>query len=196
MKTDSLALRVQRINAPVNRRLLALFGKKKEPGEVYGLLSKFILVEGKRLRPALCISSCKAAGGSAADAICAATAIEMFHNFTLIHDDIEDASIMRRGGPCLHIRHGLPLALNAGDGLFMLVWREALRIKGKKSVEAQQRLLASFTQVLEGQAVELGWHRSGRFDIDEREYYQMAGGKTGALIAVSCEVGALLGGAD
>lgn len=196
MKTNSVALRVLEINAPVGRRLEELFGKRRKPREVYGLLSEFLLVEGKRLRPALCIASCVAVGGKAKDALCAATAIEMFHNFTLIHDDIEDGSLMRRGRQCMHIKHGLPLALNAGDGLFMMVWREALCIQGSKSVEAQKRLLSAFTQVLEGQAVELGWHRNDQWKISESEYYRMAGGKTGALIAASCEVGALLGGAD
>ena len=90
----------------------------------------------------------------------------------------------------------MPLALNAGDGLFMMVWRETLSIKGAKREVAQKRLLSAFTSVLEGQALELGWYNDSKWDISEKEYLQMVGGKTGALIAVSCEVGALLGGAD
>ena len=184
------------INAPVRRRLRQTFSRKRAPAEVYGLLSEFLLVEGKRLRPALCLSSFSSVGGKGRSALCAATAIEMFHNFTLIHDDIEDCSQLRRGAPCMHIKHGLPLAVNAGDGLFLMVWREALNMTGSRSVEAQKRLLAAFTRVLEGQAIELGWHQKNKWDIDENEYYEMVSGKTGALIAVSCEVGALLGGAD
>ena len=196
MAKYDLERRVALMNAPVKRRLGALFRSKRAPSEVYGLLSEFLLVEGKRLRPALCLASCAAVGGKKTDALHAATAIEMFHNFTLIHDDIEDCSMMRRGKPCMHIRHGLPLALNAGDGLFMMVWREALLVDGKRSLAAQRRLLAAFTHVLEGQAIELGWYQKNKWDINEKEYYKMVAGKTGALIAASCEVGAFLGGAD
>lgn len=185
-----------RLNAPVHRRLEEIFGKKREPASVYGLLSEFLLVEGKGIRPALCLLSCEAVGGRRGMALNAATAIEMFHNFTLIHDDIEDRSEMRRGKPCMHIKYGVPLALNAGDGLFMMVWHETLAIGSSRREEAQRLLLRSFTEVLEGQARELGWYKDDEWDISEKEYLAMVGGKTGALIAGSCGVGALLGGAD
>lgn len=196
MDASELEKRVSRLNAPVKARLGTLLRNGKAPNEVYGLLSEFLLVEGKQLRPALCIAACSAVGGKAGAALHAATAIEMFHNFTLIHDDIEDGSCMRRGRPCMHMKYGLPLALNAGDGLFMMVWREALNIGGARGVEAQKRLLSAFTQVLEGQAIELGWHQRREWGVGEDDYYRMVEGKTGALIAVSCEVGAFLGGAD
>jgi geranylgeranyl pyrophosphate synthase len=196
MDTARLENRLSVLNAPVRRRIARFFSGKKEPFEVYGLLSEFLFVEGKRLRPALCLLACEAVGGRKEAALPAAAAVEMFHNFTLIHDDIEDSSEKRRGRPCMHVKYGLPLALNAGDGLFMMVWEEARTIKGKRREDAQARLLAAFTKVLEGQAVELGWYRKGRWDVSEQEYYLMVGGKTGALIAASCEVGALLGGAD
>jgi len=187
---------LSRLNVPVYNRLKEIFGEKQEPAAVYGLLSEFLLVEGKGIRPALCLLSCEAVGGRTDAALKAAAAIEMFHNFTLIHDDIEDCSEMRRGKPCMHIKYGIPLALNAGDGLFMMVWREALSIKSPRKEEAQTLLLFAFTEVLEGQALELGWSKDDDWNISEKDYLKMVGGKTGALIAVSCEVGALLGGAD
>ena len=193
---DSFEKKLVELNRPVRERLASLFDGRERPWEVYGLLSEFLSSEGKLLRPALCLSACGAVGGNAEDAVPAAAAIEMFHNFTLIHDDIEDDSKMRRGHPCMHVKYGLPLALNAGDGLFMMVWRETLRIPGARREEAQKRLLAAFTQVLEGQAIELGWYQSKKWDVDEKEYYRVVEGKTGALIAGACEVGALLGGAD
>ncbi|MFA6213745.1 MAG: polyprenyl synthetase family protein [Candidatus Micrarchaeia archaeon] len=195
-ETAGLEARLAALNVPVQGRLKEIFARKREPASVYGLLSEFLLVEGKGIRPALCLLSCEAAGGERGRAIEAAAAIEMFHNFTLIHDDIEDCSEMRRGRPCMHVKYGVPLALNAGDGLFMMVWREALAIRGPRREEAQEMLLSAFTKVLEGQALELGWHGSGKWDVTEEEYLRMVGGKTGALIAASCEVGALLGGAD
>jgi geranylgeranyl pyrophosphate synthase len=196
MENDDLERALVRINAPVHKRIGRIFEKYRDPKAAYGLLSEFLLVEGKRLRPALCLLSCEVVGGMKRDALPAATAIEMFHNFTLIHDDIEDCSQLRRGKPCLHVKYGVPLAINAGDGLFMMVWRETLRIRGIAREDAQKRLLDAFTSVLEGQALELGWYWNGKWDVSEKEYLKMVGGKTGALIAVSCEVGALLGGAN
>ena len=198
VKTDIVGIEgeLARLNAPVHGRLVEIFGKRREPAAVYNLLSEFLLVEGKGIRPALCLLSCKAVGGKEEDALKAATAIEMFHNFTLIHDDIEDGSEMRRGKPCMHIKYGVPLALNAGDGLFMMVWNETLSIQSQRREDAQRRLLFAFTGVLEGQAIELGWYKDEIWDILEKEYLTMVGGKTGALIGASCEVGALLGGAD
>ncbi|VVB99323.1 Short chain isoprenyl diphosphate synthase [uncultured archaeon] len=193
---EQLEKKLEALNAPISSRLDALFSQKTSPPEVYGLLSEFMELSGKRLRPAFCLLSCEAVGGRAQDALRAATAIEMFHNFTLIHDDIEDASQLRRGKPCLHVKYGLPLALNAGDGLFMMVWREALGLEGPHRETAQQRMLDAFTQVLEGQAIELGWYQKNNWDVDEEQYYAVVKGKTGALIAASCEVGAILGGAD
>jgi geranylgeranyl pyrophosphate synthase len=78
----------------------------------------------------------------------------------------------------------------------MMVWQETLGLAGPRRGEAQLRLLSAFTQVLEGQAVELGWYRTEKWDVREGEYFGVVRGKTGALIAASCEVGALLGGAD
>ena len=195
MDTDATERWIAGINKPVCRRLDFVFGGRRKPVEVYSLLSEFLSSRGKLLRPALCLSACMAAGGSAGDAVPAAAAIEMFHNFTLIHDDIEDCSQLRRGSPCLHVKYGLPLALNAGDGLFMMVWQEALRINGKNREAAQRKLLAAFTKVLEGQAIELGWYRAGKWNIDEDDYYAVVSGKTGALIAGACEVGGIVGGA-
>lgn len=192
----SLEKRLELVNSPVKRRIASLVTARRKPFEVYGLLSDFFSRKGKSLRPVLCLECCRAAGGSGQEAMQAATTIELFHNFTLIHDDIEDCSQMRRGKPCLHVRYGLPLALNAGDGLFMMVWQEAMKIPGPKREAAVGLLLSAFTKVLEGQAIELGWYRNNKWDANETEYYKVVRGKTGALIAASCEVGALLGGAD
>ena len=162
--------------------------------EVYGLIWQFLDLGGKRFRPLLALSASRAVGGREQDALAAAAAIELFHNFTLIHDDIEDDSQMRRGKPCLHISHGTPLALNAGDGLFMMVWRAALKVRSSKSEAVQSMLLSSFTAVLEGQARELGWHQRNDWNLSEADYLDMAAGKTAALVSAACGVGAILGG--
>ena len=180
----------------VEKEIYGVVGKDAKPDEVYGIIREFLKRGGKRFRPLLCLSCAGAVGGNPKDALSAAAAIELFHNFTLIHDDIEDNSQMRRAEPCLHIKYGVPLAINAGDGLFMLVWKAALGKGGKGSAESQKILLSSFTSVLEGQAMELAWHRENRWDITKEDYLKMAGGKTASLISASCHAGALLGGAD
>ncbi|OIO21408.1 hypothetical protein AUJ17_03530 [Candidatus Micrarchaeota archaeon CG1_02_47_40] len=182
----------------IDKEIRKLIPRNKNPWEVYGIIWDFLERGGKRFRPALCLLCAESVRGKREDALPAATCIELFHNFTLIHDDIEDDSKMRRGKPCLHIMHGLPLAINAGDGLFMMSWKAILesRLPVRKQLEVQERLHRTFTAVLEGQAVELRWLREKRWNITEENYLEMARGKTGALIAGSCEVGGLAGGAS
>jgi geranylgeranyl pyrophosphate synthase len=172
---------------------------RSEPKEVYGLLEEYVFRGGKRMRPALllmCFNLMK--GADRKNVVKIAALIELFHNFTLIHDDIEDGSQFRRGKPTLHISHGIPIALNSGDALYTIVWNSFLAL----DMEAQRKLAITiaagkaFQKVVEGQGIELEWHRSGRLDISEGEYNVMARGKTGALVAASCACGALTAGAD
>ncbi|MCK4715111.1 MAG: polyprenyl synthetase family protein, partial [Candidatus Aenigmarchaeota archaeon] len=137
-----------------------------------------------------------AVGGKPRTTMPAAAAIELFHTLTLIHDDIEDSSLLRRGRPCLYIEYGVPLAINAGDGLFMMTWNALLRLKlpPAKILLVQRILMKAFSRVMEGQGLELSWHRTERWDISERNYINMVKGKTGALIGAACEVGSYLGG--
>ncbi len=169
----------------------------REDPRVYGLLLPFIRRGGKRIRPALALLSCKAAGGRYEDAIAPAAIIELFHNFTLIHDDIEDDSRFRRGEPALHVGHGIPIALNSGDALYTLLWKKlvSLEVRPARLLRLQGLCASAFKRVVEGQGIELSWIRENRFDVGEKEYLEMIGGKTSALMGLSCEAGALLGGA-
>ena len=89
-----------------------------EPKEyLYDLMRNYPQRGGKRFRPALVLLSCELFGGDPEDALTSAVALELFHNFALIHDDIEDESLLRRGEPTLHLQHGIALALNSGDAL-------------------------------------------------------------------------------
>lgn len=185
----------------VEQEMERVIPRGQSPHEVYGLIWDFLDRGGKRFRPLLCITAAKAVGKLGAKdatvrALPAAAAIELFHNFTLIHDDIEDDSQMRRGKPCLHVEHGLPLAINAGDGLFMMVLAAIRRIEPTMRDRSEGWLFRSFTSVLEGQAIELSWYRANKFDVSEADYEIMVGGKTAALIEASTRVGAYLGGGD
>src|SRR5436190_12103087 len=100
-------------------------GRKYRP-MLYDLMLDYPLRGGKALRPALCVASCRALGGRLEDVIRTAAVIELYHNAFLIHDDIEDGSLLRRGRPTLHTEYGVPTAVNVGDAMLALAMRPLL----------------------------------------------------------------------
>jgi geranylgeranyl diphosphate synthase type I len=124
----------------VNRYLSAKLAGK--PPELYKASAHLIVNGGKRLRPYLVIKSCQMLGGSAKNAMPAAAAIEMIHNFTLVHDDIMDNDEMRHGVPTVHTRFGMPLAILAGDVLFSKAF-ETISVERRASMYARARYLMS-----------------------------------------------------
>jgi geranylgeranyl diphosphate synthase type II len=92
----------------------------------YELMLDYPLRRGKAIRPALCIAVCRALGGALEEVVPSAAVLELYHNAFLIHDDIEDGSLQRRGKPALHQSHGVPIAVNCGDGLLALTLRPLL----------------------------------------------------------------------
>ncbi len=154
---------------------------------------------GKMLRPALCLLCCEAVGGDAADVLPAAVAIELLHNFTLIHDDIEDHSEMRHGRSTLWRIAGIEQAINAGDGLFVLAQRTLLDLteagqSAERVVEAARLLNDACIALCEGQHADLAFER--REHVGRGEYEAMIGGKTSALLGAAAAIGALCGGAN
>ena len=167
---------------------------------LYDLARDYPLRGGKRFRPALLLLSAALAGGDPARALPSAVALELFHNFALVHDDIEDGSEMRRGRPALHRAHGVALALNAGDLLFSLVHQALLdngRVMGAEpALEVNRRFAEMFRHTFEGQAMDIGWIRTGHFPGRE-EFETMIRLKTGWYSGRGpCQVGALIGGGD
>jgi geranylgeranyl diphosphate synthase type I len=153
---------------------------------------------GKLLRPLLCLLACEAVGGNWRQTVPAAVAIELLHNFTLIHDDIEDASALRHGRPTVWRVWGPELAINAGDGMFALAHVELLRLDRSdvpsEPLLSAMRLLDETTLTLcEGQHRDLSV--SDGDTLTPAGYTRLVEGKTAALLAASANVGALLGGA-
>jgi geranylgeranyl diphosphate synthase type II len=154
---------------------------------------------GKAIRPALVLATCQAFGGTEQEALAPATAVELLHNAFLVHDDVEDQSCRRRGRPTLHQLHGVPLAVNAGDGL-ALVSLEPLRATPDTlgSRLAQQVLdehLAMTRRTIAGQARELGWRRDNVTDLTPDDYLGLIGAKTCWYTTIHpLRVGALIGG--
>jgi geranylgeranyl diphosphate synthase type I len=151
---------------------------------------------GKMLRPTLCLLACEAVGGSWRGALPAAAAVELVHNFSLIHDDIEDGSPQRRGRPTLWRIWGQPLAINAGDAMHTLSRLALLRLEERgvqpeKVLQAARLLDESCLRLCEGQHLDLCYQN--RLDIEVNDYLKMISGKTATLFQCSLKLGALIG---
>jgi geranylgeranyl diphosphate synthase type II len=149
---------------------------------LYDAALDYPLRGGKALRPALCLLSCGAAGGAERDALNSAVAIELFHNGFLIKDDLMDHSEYRRGLPTLHRKYWPEFALDVGDALNVLSMRPLFQ--NLETIGAYRSLLV-FTEIqrmaqqsVEGQAMELTWIRANTWDLEFRDYYEMARRKT------------------
>lgn len=147
---------------------------------------------GKAIRPALVLLSAKAVGGDPAAAIPGAVAIELVHNFSLLHDDVMDGDLTRRHRRTVWSVFGRRRAILAGDALLTLAY-DVLTASGHPGVHNGIRMIsAAVLELLRGQHADLIFERRGDVGLDECE--RMAEGKTGALLGCSCAVGALLGG--
>lgn len=151
---------------------------------------------GKGVRATLCLLACRATGGDLSQALPAAAAVELIHNFSLIHDDIQDASPQRRHRPAVWRVWGSAQAINAGDGMHSLAHLALAKLEGKgvaaATVVAAGRLLAqACLELCHGQTLDLAYQE--RLDIGVEAYLEMIGKKTAALFEVSTGLGALLG---
>ena len=154
---------------------------------------------GKFIRSTLCLLSCQAVGGDTAQVMPAAAAVELIHNFSLIHDDIEDASDERHHRPTVWKLWGQSQAINAGDAMFTLAYLALLRLKEKeiadeKVANSTKMLSLACLELCQGQYLDVEYEN--RLDITTEDYLNMAAQKTAALFAVSTYLGAYLGSED
>ncbi|MGQ9666126.1 MAG: polyprenyl synthetase family protein [Anaerolineae bacterium] len=152
---------------------------------------------GKRLRPLLCLLSCQAAGGDPVIALPAAVALDILHNFSLIHDDIEDHSATRRHRPTVWRLWGHPHAINVGDGMFALAYlvMGSLSERGvpaERAQRAQRAFQRACLTLTEGQFLDMYFEET--FGISEEDYLRMIRGKTATLLAASAYIGGELAG--
>jgi len=150
---------------------------------------------GKRLRPLLCLLACEAVGGEYQLALPAAAAIELVHNFSLIHDDIEDRDHLRHHRPTVWHLWGEPQAINVGDGMFVLAHLTLHRLLDRGTPPSRmsavvKALDAACLSLCQGQYLDLSFEE--RLDVTVEEYLAMVEGKTAALIACATKVGAML----
>ncbi|MBC5815080.1 MAG: polyprenyl synthetase family protein [Candidatus Eremiobacteraeota bacterium] len=151
---------------------------------------------GKRLRPRLLFTVAEEAGASVDDAVDGAVAVELLHNYSLIHDDIEDADRYRHGRETLWAKYGIAQAINAGDALcalsFLALLKGARRFPAERMTLMVQRLHLAHLAMCHGQSLDIAFESMG--DVPSARYLEMISGKTAALFAVSAELGALCAG--
>ena len=187
---------LRRASAEIERLTLAVLPSKEPYQELYSIQKDYPLRGGKRFRPALLLLCAEWFGASYEDALPSAVALELFHNFALIHDDIEDSSLFRRGKSTLHLLHGIPLAINAGDSLFGIVYEILLTNRDRFGDQKALDIISLFNQVFratfEGQAYDIGWVANNHFPSRE-EYFEMIRRKTGIYSGRGpCQLGALI----
>jgi geranylgeranyl diphosphate synthase, type I len=159
---------------------------------------------GKRIRPLLvlltCLGSSNVEGGVETwqSALPAAAAVELVHNFSLVHDDIQDNSDKRRGRATTWVKWGVPMAINAGDALFVLSNQAIIELKenypAEVVVKSAEILHNTCLDLTRGQFLDMSYE--SRTDLGVDDYWPMVAGKTAALLSACCHIGALLGGAD
>ena len=154
---------------------------------------------GKGLRPTLCLIACDATGGDVRQAMPAAVALEYVHNFSLIHDDIQDRDETRHGRPTLYWQWGMPRALVAGNFLRSIADRTVQELVesglGERlALDVAGALTSAYLEMIEGQYMDLEFE--GRRDITVQQYLDMISKKTGALIRCSVDLGAMVGSRD
>jgi len=174
----------------VNRYLISKL--KGNPQELYSAASHLIVSGGKRLRPYMVMKSCEMLGGKAKDSIGAASAIEMVHNFTLVHDDIMDNDEMRHGVTTVHKKFGMPIAILAGDVLFSKAYQivSLTSLPSNSVIDLVARLAKSCVEVCEGQILDIKMAKSEKIP-SQSQYVKMIEKKTAVLFEVSCTMGAI-----
>ncbi|MGQ9571576.1 MAG: polyprenyl synthetase family protein [Dehalococcoidia bacterium] len=155
--------------------------------------------DGKALRPSLCLWACEAVGGDWRRALPAAAALELMHNFSLIHDDIQDGDTERRHRPTVWSLWGQPQAINAGDSLLALAHLALLRladggVEPAKVVRACAILDQACLAMIEGQCLDIGFEVNTEVSLEA--YLEMIAKKSGALFEASLHLGALVGSDD
>lgn len=152
--------------------------------------------QGKRIRPLLVLLGADTAGNNWKDALPAAAAVELIHNFSLIHDDIEDQSEFRHGRKTVWSIQGEAQAINTGDCMFSLAFTALCRSNGKPAdvLRAVDLLQSTCVQLTKGQYLDMAYESAENLPLDA--YWPMVGGKTASLLACSAAIGAVVTGAD
>lgn len=166
----------------------------EEPEQLYKPIIYSMSGGGKRIRPTLLMLACEAFGGDVQQALPAAAAVEMFHNFTLLHDDIMDNAEVRRGKPSVYASWGNNVAILSGDAMMICSYRLLSKVPSEKLASIMEIFTTTALQVCEGQQYDMDFE--SRQKVSVVEYMHMIELKTSVLLAGAAAIGAVLGDAS
>jgi len=177
-------------------RLLAQLVQTEKEDNFYHAMRYALEGRGKRIRPLLCFTACKALNGDPKAALPYATAIELIHNFSLIHDDIEDGDVYRRNKLSVWKKYGLAHGVNIGDGMFALAYKALFlsQLPTEIIVTLGKVLTKSVLAIAEGQSIDINFRNQK--NVTEEEYMRSIGLKTGTLLGASLQGGAIIANAS
>ncbi|RLG60695.1 polyprenyl synthetase family protein [Candidatus Geothermarchaeota archaeon] len=199
MNLSSLHEKLSKIKKLIDNEILRLKNLNMFPEELYNAAFHLLISGGKRLRPFMLLESTQIFSNEINKAFPTAIAIELLHNFTLIHDDIMDKDEMRRGVRTTHVVWGVPIAITAGDVVFSFLFKYVVDESLKRGVEMSKilhivRTLADgAVKVCEGQIMDL---LAQKYVDSEEKYFEMVLKKTSTLFKISASLGGLIGGAS
>jgi geranylgeranyl diphosphate synthase type II len=165
-----------------------------DPNGLYEPVRHIMNIQGKRIRPMLLLMACDLFGGDLNEALHPAFAMEVFHNFTLVHDDVMDNADIRRGVPTVHKKYGLNEAILAGDVMLSYGYKYLLNISDAHLADALRLFTKTSIEIFEGQQLDLDFEK--RLDVTVDEYLKMIEFKTSVLLAASLQIGAVVAGAS
>ncbi len=173
---------------------IKLLNLSKQPEGLYRPIEYVLSMGGKRLRPRLCLMACKLFGGDVQTAAPVAIGLEVFHNFTLLHDDIMDNAPVRRGKPTVHKVWNENVAILSGDAMLIEAYKLVARAPEKYLSEVLNVFSTTAVEVCEGQQYDMEFESRG--DVSINDYINMIRLKTAVLLAGSLKIGAIIAGAD
>jgi geranylgeranyl diphosphate synthase type II len=165
----------------------------QQPADLYDPVRYMLSIGGKRIRPAVVLMGCELFGGKFQDALSAALGIEVFHNFTLLHDDIMDRAPIRRSRPTVHQKWNNDIAILSGDAMFVKACQLMTAVPEKQSARIMNHFLESALLVCEGQQWDMTFQAKETVSIGD--YLNMISLKTAALLACALKTGAMVAGA-
>ena len=173
---------------------LSCLSLNKDPLELYEPIKYILSIGGKRIRPCMVIMACSLFRDTFDEAIKPALAIEIFHNFTLLHDDIMDNSPLRRGMSTVHEKWDQNIAILSGDAMVFIAYEQLMRTRKDVIADLIQIFNRMAMEVCEGQQYDMNFE--SKIDVSEAEYLKMIELKTAVLMGSSLQIGAIIGGAD
>ncbi len=177
----------------VNDAILAI-PYPKEPENLYEPIRYTMGMGGKRIRPVLVLMACEAMGGNVKDALAPAVGLELFHNFTLLHDDVMDNADVRRGMPTVHRRWGDNVAILSGDTMLTMASQHMSKVAPDKLPAVTELFNKTAIEVYEGQQYDMDYEKLANVSV--AEYMEMIRLKTSVLLGCACKLGAIIAGAN